>query len=394
LKVLILLYKITFERGERMNKVRGIFIFAILVLVGAVVTSCSSGGANDYKIALAGPLTGDIAPLGQGMKRGAILAFVEFTNSHTNVKVDLVFFDDRGMESEAVNVAEKIASDNKIIGVVGHLNSGCSIPASSVYNKRNLPMITPASTNPKLTLQGFKNVFRLCPTDAQQGPIAAKFLIKKNISKVFVLDDKTEYGQGLSDEFAKEFEKLGGVVLGRDSIRVGDKDFKAILTKIKSFNPQAVFFGGTYSEGSLLTKQADEIGLKVPFVGGDGLKTDKYMELAGPSSEGDIVTYIGAPITENDEFYQKYKKMFPNDSIEPFDLFSYEATKVLLSAFVNTIDENGNYSREKAIEYISKTEFQGIASKIKFDEKGDNLNAVFTIYVVSNGNFRVVDVIK
>ncbi len=372
-------------------------VFGILFVVGAfgiLVSGCSSEGSNVYKLALAAPLTGDIAPLGQGMKRGVILAYTEFTNVYTNVKVELAFFDDRATESEAVNVAEKIASDPTIIGVVGHLNSGCSIPASSVYNRRNLPMITPASTNPKLTLQGFKNVFRICPTDAQQGPIAARFLVKKNITKVFVLDDKTEYGQGLADEFSKEFRNLGGTVLGRDSIRVGDKDFKAILTKIKSFNPQAVFFGGVYSEGALLTKQADEVGLSVPFVGGDGLKTDKYVELAGAACEGDIVTFIGAPVTENDEFYKKYKSIFPNESIEPFDLFSYEAAKILLSAFTNSLDKNGKYSREKAIDYIAKTEFRGIASKIKFDEKGDNLNTVFTIYTISNGKFLVVDVVK
>lgn len=372
-------------------------VFGILFTVGVFgvfISGCSSESSKVYKLALAAPLTGDIAPLGQGMKRGVILAYTEFTNTYTNVKVELAFFDDRATESEAVNVAEKIASDPRVIGVVGHLNSGCSIPASSVYNRRNLPMITPASTNPKLTLQGFSNVFRICPTDAQQGPIAARFLIKRNITRVFVLDDKTEYGQGLADEFSKEFKKLGGTIWGRDSIRVGDKDFKAILTKIKSFNPQAVFFGGVYSEGALLTKQADEVGLNVPFVGGDGLKTDKYVELAGTTCEGDIVTFIGAPITENDEFYKKYKKMFPNDSIEPFDLFSYEAARILLSALTNSLDENGDFSREKAIDYIAKTEFQGISSKIKFDEKGDNLNAIFTIYTVSNGKFVVVDIVK
>lgn len=368
-----------------------IFIFVIVL---SILVGCGKSGSDVYKIAVAAPLTGDIATLGQGIKRGVILAFTEITNSYTNIKLELAFFDDRANEGEAVNVAEKIASDSRIIGVVGHLNSGCSIPASTVYNRKNLPMITPASTNPKLTLQGYKNVFRVCPTDAQQGPIAARFLIKNKITKVYIIDDKTEYGQGLADEFEKEFKKLGGNVLGRDSITVGSRNFKALLTKIKQLNPQAIFFGGVYVEGSLLTKQADEVGLYVPFVGGDGLKTDDYIKVAEKSSEGDIITFIGSPIDEQNEFYKKYKSMFPKDEIGPFDFNSYIGAKILFSALTNSIAVKGDYDRNVAIEFIKNTEFKDPLFLVKFDEKGDNINSTFTIYKVENGKFVVVDVIK
>ncbi len=349
-----------------------------------------------FKIAVASPLTGDIAPLGQGIKRGVILAYIEITNKYPEVNVDLAYFDDRATESEAVNVAQKIVADTSIIGVVGHLNSGCSIPASRVYNSKNILMITPASTNPKLTLQGYKNVFRLCPTDSQQGPVAARFLIKRGIKSVSVIDDKTEYGQGLAEEFRKEFEKLGGKVLSYDSIAVGTRDFKSLLTKVKSLNPQAIYFGGVYVEGSLLTKQADEVGLTVPFVGGDGLFTQNYINVAGNSSEGDIVTFIGEPIDETHPFYKKYRETFPKEEIEPFDYYSYEAAKIIFAAYLYSLSNStsGGFDRELAIEYVAKNEHQGLSSKFKFDEKGDNLNTTFTIYQISDGRFKILEIVK
>lgn len=378
-----------------MSMKRSIFVVLSVLLVGLFFFyGCGQVEKGEvYKIAVAAPLTGDIATLGQGIKRGVILAYIEMTNSFTNAKIVLEFFDDRANEGEAVNVAEKISSDPRIIGVVGHLNSGCSIPASTVYAKRNLTMITPASTNPKLTLQGLNNVFRVCPTDAQQGPIAAKFLAKKGIKKVYIIDDKTEYGQGLADEFEKEFKKMGGVVLGRDSITVGSRNFKALLTKIKQFNPEAIFFGGVYVEGSLLTKQADEVGLNVPFVGGDGLKTDDYIKIAGASSEGDIITFIGSPIEETSEFYKKYKSVFPKDEIGPFDFNSYVAAKVIFITLTNLLSTS-EFSREKANEFIRNTEFKDSLFNVKFDSKGDNLNSEFTIYTVKDGKFKVVDIIR
>ncbi|MCS7299813.1 MAG: branched-chain amino acid ABC transporter substrate-binding protein [Spirochaetia bacterium] len=379
-----------------MRKVLGFVCVFVSITILLFVYGCGpveEGGQKVFKIAVAAPLTGDIATLGQGIKRGVILAHSEFTNNYTNVRVDLEFFDDRANEGEAVNVAEKIASDSAMIGVVGHLNSGCSIPASTVYNRRNLTMITPASTNPKLTLQGYKNVFRVCPTDAQQGPVAAKFIVKRGITKVYIIDDKTEYGQGIADEFEKEFKKLGGVVLGRDSVSVGARNFKALLTKIKQTNPQAVFFGGVYVEGALLTKQADEVGLNVPFVGGDGLKTDEYVKLAGSSANGDIITFIGSPLDENSDFYRKYKQSFPNDEIGPFDYNSYLATKILLTALTNLLKE-GAFSREGANSFISKTEFSIGNDVIKFNENGDNINSTFTVYVINNGKFEIAEIIR
>ena len=370
-----------------------------LVIFSFFVFSCGKGsesgeGRDVYKIAVAAPLTGDIATLGQGIKRGVILAYSEITNIYTNVTIKLEFFDDRANEGEAVNIAEKIASDDRVIGVVGHLNSGCSIPASSVYKRKNLTMITPASTNPKLTLQGFDNVFRVCPTDAQQGPIAARFVFKKGLKRVYIIDDKTEYGQGLADEFEKEFKKLGGVILGRDSISVGARNFKALLTKIKQSNPDFVFFGGVYVEGALLTKQADEVGLDVPFVGGDGLKTDDYIKIAGVSANGDIVTFIGMPIDEKSEFYKKYKLLFPSDEVGPFDFNSYVATKILFITLTNLLEKNGKYDRNEANNLMKKIEFRDPYFVVKFDEKGDNVNSIFTVYTVKNGVFEVVEIVK
>jgi branched-chain amino acid transport system substrate-binding protein len=192
-------------------------------------------------------LTGDIAAMGQGMKNGATLAIEEANQTSQEIKFELLALDDRADPKEAVNIANQIISDKDVYGVVGHLNSGCSIPASSVYNKYNLVMISPASTNPKLTLQGFTNIFRTCTTDDVQGSFAADFIYKKKMEKVAIIHDKTPYGQGLAEEFQKTFKNLGGKITCFEGISLGDRDFKALLIKVKNMHPQMIYFGGDVS---------------------------------------------------------------------------------------------------------------------------------------------------
>ncbi|MFH1963546.1 MAG: branched-chain amino acid ABC transporter substrate-binding protein [bacterium] len=346
-------------------------------------------GEKVIKVALVCPLTGDIAAMGQGMKRGAEMAVEEANASGRlgGIKLELAAFDDRGDPKEAVSVANQIISDTKIAGVIGHLNSGCSIPASQIYAKRNLLMMTPASTNPKLTLQGLKNVFRVCTTDDVQGSFGANYCIDNlKITTVAVIHDKTAYGQGLAEEFKKQFESRHGKILSFDGINIGDKDFRALLTRIKNEKPSLLYFGGMYSECGLITKQAKELGLTVPVISGDGIYSLEYIKIGGKSTEGDYASMIGLPqdkLPKAKEFMDEFKAKYPETDMQPYDPYTYEATCILIEA----IEKTNKEPALKIVDYVSKIKYAGILGETAFDEKGDTLNKTISIYQIKNGKF-------
>lgn len=374
-----------------MKKILGVVLVSVICiyLVGCAVKKETTTKGKIVKIALVCPLTGDIAAMGQGMKNGAMLAIEEANRTLKDIQFELLALDDRADPKEAVNAANQIVSDKGVCGVVGHLNSGCSIPASAVYNRHNLVMISPASTNPKLTLQGFTNIFRTCTTDDVQGSFAADFIYKKNLKEVAVIHDKTPYGQGLAEEFQKTFNKLGGKVLCFEGISLGDRDFKALLIKIKSQNPQMIYFGGMYQEGGLISKQAKEMGLNIPLVGGDGIYTGEYIKIAGKSSEGDMATMIGSPpdkLAKAKDFIEKYKSKFPDIDMQPYDPYTYDTTNIIIEAVKNV-----GLDKRKIIDYIKNIKYDGIIGETRFDEKGDTLNKKITCYCVKDGKWQIAD---
>jgi branched-chain amino acid transport system substrate-binding protein len=377
-----------------MSRVQYFVLFALMILaiILGVISGCGSKGAPLIKVALVAPLTGDIAAHGQGMKRGAELAIEEAVQSgrFKDFRLELAAFDDRGDPKEAVTVANQIISDPTIMGVVGHLNSGCSIPASQVYAKRNVLMITPASTNPKLTQQGLKNVFRLCTTDDVQGKLEADYAIDSlKIERAAVIHDKTAYGQGLAAEFRKEFEARKAPVLSFDGIDVGEKDYKALLTRIKTSDPQLIYFGGMHPECGLISKQAKELGLKIPIFAGDGVVTPEYAKIGGPATEGDFASLTGQPpekLPAARQFLENYRKRFPKDDMQPYDPYTYEATNIVLDAI-----EKAGTDRAKIIDHVANVKYQGILGESSFDERGDTRNKAITIYQVRNGKFVAVD---
>ena len=359
-----------------------------------------------FKLALAVPLTGDIAAMGQGMKRGADLAIKEANDSRRfKFRVELRAFDDRADPKEAVNVANQIVSDPKICAVIGHLNSGCSIPAASVYAKSGLAMITPAATNPKLTLQQLepswkwkKNIFRVNTTDDVQGQTAANFVLKKlKLGSVAIIHDKTPYGQGLAEEFQKEFGLRGGTIRSFDGISIGDRDFKALLTRIKSLRPDVIYFGGIYNEGGLIAKQARELGLKSVFVSGDALQSPEFFKVAGNSSEGSYVTNVRIPperISSAKKFLDTYKKEYPGVDMQPYDHYTYEATMIALLALEKAGIKNQNsdeVDKSKIIDFLKDLKYDGVLGRTEFDEKGDTRNKVITVYLVNDGKFVPVN---
>lgn len=372
------------------------FFLALAAGVLGIQAGCSKkgGGGKAVRIGLIVPLTGDIAAMGQGMHNGATLA-VEHANARADVKAkgirfELVPVDDRADPKEAVNGANKLISDPRIAGVVGHLNSGCSIPASKVYARKNLIMISPASTNPKLTLQGYKNVFRVCTTDNVQGGFAAEYLFqKRGFTRVAVMHDKTPYGQGLAEEFRNHFIKLGGTALTFEGINFGDKDFNAVLTKIKVRKPEAIYFGGMYSEGGLITKQAKNLGMNIPLVGGDGIFSPEYFKIAGTEADGDIATMIGAPpekIASAKTFVANYRKRFPGVDFQPYDAYTYDAASIIIDAVMQV-----GTDRSAIVDYVKKIKFNGVIGETQFDKNGDTTNKAITVYIARGGQFEAAD---
>jgi branched-chain amino acid transport system substrate-binding protein len=362
-------------------------LIALLCLV--LVAGCGQQTGKLVKVALVCPLTGDDAAHGQGMKRGFTLAIEEAnaTKKLGDTKIELVAFDDRSDPKEAVTIANQIISDPQIIGIIGHLNSGCSIPASQIYAKRNLVMITPASTNPKLTQQGYKNVFRVCGTDDVQGSFCANYAFDTlQIRKIAIIHDKTAYGQGLAEEFQKSFLKAGGVVISFDGIDRGDKDFKALLTRIKQEEPALIFFGGLYAEGGLISKQMKELGLNVPLMGGDGILTNEFPRIGGSSTEGDLATMVGYPpqkLPDAKDFLEKYKSRFPTDDVQPYDPLTYESAMLLITAYANA-----GMDKEKLVAAVAGISYKGILGTTSFTEIGDSRNKLVSMNRVTSGRFE------
>jgi branched-chain amino acid transport system substrate-binding protein len=362
------------------------------LLVCAFTAAC---GPKDkvVRIAVAVPLTGDMGTEGQGLRRGVELA-VEQVNASKRFpyKIAAAPFDDRADPKEAVNVANLIVSDPRIVAVIGPYNSGCAIPAGKVYARAPVAMISPAATNPEVTSQqlspdwiGPKVIFRVVPTDDVQGEAAAQFAYGRlHKRRMALLHDKTPYGQGLAEQFKKTFEQLGGKIVSVDGISVGDKDFKALLTKIKGEDsrPEGIYFGGLYTEAGLLLKQMRELGMKDPFafISGDGSKTSALFDVAGDAADGAYLSIVGVPVEELPsarQFIADYKKRWTGsgEELKPFDHFGYEAAQIIFAA----LERAGVPDREKVLEELPKTRYTGLLGLTTFDEKGDTLNKIVTI---------------
>ncbi|MBM3270825.1 MAG: branched-chain amino acid ABC transporter substrate-binding protein [Candidatus Sericytochromatia bacterium] len=363
------------------------FIAAILATVTSVSLAVPVLAADAIKIGVASPITGALAKMGADIRNGAELA-VQEANARGGVlgkKVELVVGDDKGDPREGITVANKLVQSG-VVGVVGHLNSGISIPTSKeVYAPAKVTMISPASTNPELTQRGLKNVFRTIGRDDQQGKDAAEYAMKAGFKTVVVLHNKNAYGQGLAEVFKANFERLGGKVLMLDGIQTGDKDFTPVLTRVRAKGPDLVFFGGEYQDGGLLVGQARKVGLKAPFMGGDGLFDPLFIKLAGKkASEGAIVTF--PPFDRAGSFATTYKAKYGSEP-GAYSGYSYDAARVLLDA----VKRAGKADRAAVMAQVSRTKgFKGVTGTITFNGQGDQPGFKFGIWKVQSGNFELV----
>jgi branched-chain amino acid transport system substrate-binding protein len=348
------------------------------------------------KIGVASPLTGPQAHIGNDIKNGAQLA-VDDLNAQgveiggKKVKLELVAEDDEANPTKATTVAQKLV-DSKVAGVVGHFNSGASIPASKIYSDAGVPQISPSSTNPKYTEQGFKTTFRVVANDNQQGPVLAKFAVEKLKAKtIAVIDDSTAYGQGLADTFEAAAKSLGAKVVAREHTTDKDTDFKAILTKIKGKKPDLVMFGGIDPQAGPMAKQMAELGIKAKFIGGDGIQTPNFIKLAGASAQGAMASMPGLPKDQmpgGTAFMDKFKAKF-NAEVELFAPMGYDAVFV----FVEAMKRAGSPDPAKFLPEVAKTRFNGVIGPIAFDEKGDLQNGPLTVYVVKGDKWEPLEVI-
>ena len=347
------------------------------------------------KIGHAGPLTGGIAHLGKDNENGARLAVEQATAKKIKlggktVKFEMMGEDDQADPKLGPTIAQKFV-DAKVSGVVGHLNSGVTIPASAVYSQGNIPMISGSATNPKLTEQGFKNIFRVVGRDDQQGPAVAQYLESMKIKKVAIVDDATAYGEGLANEVEKTLKAAGVNVVGREKTNDKATDFKAILTKLKGRAPDAVFYGGMDATGGPMLKQARELGIKAVFSFGDGACTDTMKQLAGDqNAEGLICSQAGLPVVAaSKDFLDSYKAKYNVDPII-YAPFTYDAANVLIAA----MQKADSSDPAKYLPELQKISYQGATGKIEFDDKGDRKDAEMTIFTMKGGKLEPIAVVK
>jgi branched-chain amino acid transport system substrate-binding protein len=381
--------------------IRTRFGVAALAIVAAV-SGCGEDAKKaqvyrGYTVAIGSvaPLTGGIAHLGKDNENGARLAIEEANAAKIKIAskdaaFELISLDDQADPKVGTTVAQKLV-DAKVAGVVGHLNSGTSIPASPIYNQAGIPVISGSATNPKLTEQGFKTQFRLVGRDDQQGPAIASYLAATTKPKIAaVIDDATAYGEGIANEVEKTLKAAGVNVLPREKGTDKTTDWKAILTKVKGRNPDAVFYGGMDATGGPLLRQGRELGIKAVFSFGDGACTDKMKELAGDSAEGLLCSQAGIPAqAASKKFLDAYKKRFNTDPIL-YSPFTYDATNMLIEA----MKKADSADPAKYLPVLQKLEFTGATGKISFDAKGDRADAEMTIFTMKGGKIEPIAIIK
>jgi branched-chain amino acid transport system substrate-binding protein len=354
-----------------------------LLMTGVALTAmvALSGVANaQIKLGVAGPITGPNAAFGAQLKNGVEQA-VEDINAKGGVlgqKLTVTVGDDRSDPKEGVSVANKFVGDG-IKWVVGHFNSGVTMPASEIYQENNILMVTPSATNPKITERGMWNVFRTCGRDDQQGAVAATYIADKlKGKKIAVIHDKTTYGQGLADETKKAMNAKGVKEVLYEGVNTGEKDYSALVSKIKTSGADVVYWGGLHTEGGLIVRQMRDQGVKAVMMSGDGITSDEFATIGGPGVEGTLMTFPPDPRgrPEAKDIVKKFeaKKFNP----EAYTLYSYAAVQIMAQA----AEQAKSVDPKKVAEAMkSGKAFKTVIGDIAFDKKGDITRPDYTMYV-------------
>ncbi|HMQ37004.1 MAG TPA: branched-chain amino acid ABC transporter substrate-binding protein [Micropruina sp.] len=365
-------------------------------------TGSTDGATKTAKIGVIAPLTGDLSVMGLGIKNSVDLAIKQANDSNAipGWKLELAAEDDQATADVGANAATKLAADDQVIGVVGTLNSGVAQPVQPILNDAKIVMVSPANTSPNLT-QGadltkpsrtYAGYFRVCTTDAIQGPFAAQYLFESGIKKLAVVHDKKPYGQGLAGAVAKKFTELGGDVVASETVNKDDKDFSTVIDLVKAKSPQAVYFGTEFQLAGPMSKQMKDKGLNVPLMGGDGIYDAKFISLAGAKSDGDLATSVGAPIeslASGKSYVDAYKAAGYSDGYSAYGAYAYDAANAIIAALKTSLASatDAKSARQATIDAIASVSFDGATGKVGFDQYGDAITKTLTVYVVEGGKW-------
>ena len=353
------------------------------------------------KIGHVAPTSGASAHLGKDNEMGARMAIEDLNAKGVTIggqkaKFELLAEDDAADPKQGTAVAQKLV-DAKVQGVIGHLNSGTTIPASQIYNTAGIPQISPSATNPKYTRQGFNTTFRVVADDVHLGGTLGKYAVTELKGKtIAVIDDRTAYGQGVADEFEKAVKAAGGSALDRQFTTDKATDFTAILTQIKSKKPDIVFFGGMDSVAGPMMRQMKQLGIKAKFMGGDGICSSELPKLAaGAMADGQVVCAEAGGVEGEqkagmDQFKEKFKTKF-NTEVQVYAPYVYDAVMVMAAA----MEKAGSSDPAKYLPELAKTDgYKGVTGTIAFDEKGDIKNGALTLYTYKDGKRDQIAVVR
>jgi len=385
-----------------------------LVVASLALTGCgarsesgssgSAGGSTKVaKIGVIAPLSGGLSALGLGIRNSVDLAIRQANEAGTVAgwKLELAAEDDQATPDVGKNAATKLASDDAVVGVVGTLNSSVAQSVIPVLDAAKIAQVSPANTNPALTKgadfatspsRPNANYFRTCTTDAVQGPFAAQYLLGEGIKKVATVHDKKAYGQGLVDAFAAAFKEGGGTITTAETINPDDKDFSAVIAKVKSSAPDALYYGGEYPQAGPLSQQMKAAGLNVPLMGGDGIYDPTFIKLAGEGSNNDLATSVGAPVdslASAKAFVEAYNAAGFSEPYAAYGAYSYDAANAIINALKVSLKDaaDAKSAREATITAMASVSFDGATGKVAFDEFGDTTSKILTVYKVDAGKW-------
>ncbi len=371
------------------------FVIGLAFALVVALAGCGPAKPNVVKIGAAGPFTGQLSKIGLDSLNAIKMAVEEFNASGQlkGMKVEVVEGDDAADPAKAAAVAEKFASDPALVGVIGPMTSSGVVAALPILEKNSITLITQSGTNPSLTEQGYKVMHRVCPRDDDQAPAAASFIVNDIMAKsVYIIDDKGTYGQGLADEVEKNLKKLGVDKIARAQITSDDKDFSAILTKIKANKPELLYLAiPSPAQAATIIKQLAGMGIKTAIMGGDGIREkDELIKGSGGAAEGVYATSIGPTIQsvpEAKDFVANFEKKY--GALSMYSGQSYEAANVLLAGIAKAGVKNGKVDRKAVLAAVNATkDFKGVLGvPISFDAKGDLMGSAIFVVQVKGDDF-------
>lgn len=349
------------------------------VVVGLSVLLAMPARA-EIRIGVAGPFTGSNAAVGEQFRQGAEMAAKDINESGgiLGEKIKLVYGDDASDPRQGISVANKFASED-VRFVIGHYNSGVSIPASEVYAESGILQITPGSTNPTFTERNLWNTFRVCGRDDQQGAVAAKYIAGKFAGKrIAILHDKTAYGVGIADAVKEGLEASGINAIFSEGINAGEKDYSVLISKLKNEKVDVFYFGGLYTEAGLIVRQAADQGLKAVMVSGDGITSNEFGQIAGPAATGTLMTFAPDPRVNDKATAVVARFRAAGFEPEAYTLYSYAALQVLKEG----IEQAGEPDAESVAELLREGQpIKTVLGALSFDGKGDRRDEDYTMYV-------------